>query len=227
MLNTEADQSYFRWSRREIAPLLPAEAPRRILEIGCSSGATLAWLKGRYPQAETVGLEGFASMLEQVSQNADRAVIHDLEQPLPADLGRFDLILALDVLEHLRDPADVLKRLVPLLESGGRVIVSVPNLSHHSVVRDLIFRRRFAYQEAGIMDRTHLRWFTESSAVGLMNGAGLTVVAGVVNGWNKRRSKLVNTATAGLFKHFFAEQYIMAGVTGMGQKTVDWQTGAP
>lgn len=222
MLNEGVDESYFRWSRREIAPLLPPQPPRRILEIGCGSGATLAWLKSRYPGAETVGLEGFEPMREQVAKNADQAIIHDLEQPLPANLGRFDLILALDVLEHLRDPAQVLGRVVAQLESGGRVIVSVPNIAHHSVVRDLLFRRRFAYQEAGIMDRTHLRWFTEGSAVALMNGAGLTVMAGVVNGWTKRRSRLVNLATAGLFKHFLAEQYIMAGEIGPAQKTVAW-----
>ena len=211
---------YYAFSRREIAPLLPARA-ERVLEIGCSSGGTLAWLKQKWPAAQTVGVDGYEPIRETLAKNADSAIIHDLEQPLP-DLGRFDLILALDILEHLRNPVDTLRDLVTRLGPGGRVIVSVPNVAHHSILRDLLLRRRFDYQEAGILDRTHLRFFTESSAVGLMNEAGLKVTDGVINGLEGRRTAMLDKLTAGALRHYFAKQYIMAGEVGTGQPPVRW-----
>lgn len=221
MLKTAETADYYGFSRREIAPLLPTGATR-VLEIGCSSGGTLAWLKSRWPQVETIGVDGYEPIRETLAKNADTAVIHDLEQPLP-DLGNFDLILALDILEHLREPVQVLKGLVARLNPGGRIIVSVPNVAHYSVLSDLLLKRRFDYQDAGILDRTHLRFFTESSAVQMMNDAGLRVTGGVVNGLEGRKTGTLNKVTGGLFSHYFARQYIMAGEVGTGQPGVKWQ----
>ncbi len=212
---------YFEHSRREIAPLLPASAAR-VLEIGCSSGETLAWLKSRWPDAETTGIDGYAPILPVLAKNADHAIIQNLEQPLP-DLGQFDLILALDILEHLTDPGAVLAALVARLNPGGRIIVSVPNVGHFSILADLLLRRRFQYRDAGILDRTHLRFYTEESAVGLMNDAGLAVRDGVVNGLDGRKAKLANTLTLGLFRHYFAKQYVMLGEPGGAQGAVNWR----
>lgn len=210
---------YFGHTRKEIRPLLPDRA-ERILEIGCSSGQTLAWLKTIYPDARTVGVDGHQPIKDQIAANADEAVIHDLEQPLP-ELGTFDLILALDILEHLREPAVVLRGLAQRLTPGGRLIVSVPNISHHSILSGLL-KRRFEYQEAGILDRTHLRFFTESSAIALLNEAGLSVKAGVVNGLSRKKSRLLNALSFGMLKHYLVEQYIMAGEIGTDQAEVRW-----
>lgn len=212
---------YFEHSRCEIAPLLPAVAAR-VLEIGCSSGETLAWLKSRWPQVETTGIDGHAPILPVLARNADHAIIQNLEAPLP-ELGRFDLILALDILEHLTDPGAVLAALVARLAPGGRIIVSVPNVGHFSILADLLLRRRFQYRDAGILDRTHLRFFTEASAIGLMNSAGLGVREGVVNGLDGARTRAANKLTLGLFRHYFAKQYIMLGEPGAGQGPVNWR----
>jgi SAM-dependent methyltransferase len=93
---SQAQERYFGHARREIAPLLPDQA-QRVLEIGCSSGATLAWLRDRWPHAEMLGVDGHAPLAPVIRARAAQAVIHDLETPLP-DLGTFDLILALAVL---------------------------------------------------------------------------------------------------------------------------------
>jgi SAM-dependent methyltransferase len=217
----DSNLSYFEHSRTEIAGLLPA-SPRRILEIGCGAGATLAWLKTRFPDAYTVGVDGYPPVLDTLTTRADLALIHDLEAPLP-DLGGFDLILALDVLEHLRQPEQVLQHLTRILNTDGRIIVSVPNVAHHSVLRDLVLRRRFEYQDDGILDRTHLRFYTESSAIGLMNAAGLQVINGAVNGLAGPKTTLINRVTLGMFKHYFVKQYIMAGERD-GQQRPAWMT---
>lgn len=214
------DVSYFQTVRTDIAPLLDGN-PKRILEIGSGAGVTLGWLKKRWPDAETIGVDGYEPALRDLSRNADKALLHDLEQPLP-DLGRFDLILALDVLEHLREPQVVLSDLRSRLTPDGAIIVSVPNVSHIRIIRNLA-RRRFDYADSGILDRTHLRFFTESSTIELMNAAGLTVNAGLLNGLAGPKPKLINLATFGLIKHYLTDQYIVRGTAGSGpQPPVSW-----
>jgi 2-polyprenyl-3-methyl-5-hydroxy-6-metoxy-1,4-benzoquinol methylase len=215
------DLTYFQKVRREIEPLLPA-APARILEIGCGAGATLAWLKQRWPQAETFGVEGHRPLEPLLRTRLDNVLIHDLEQPLP-DLGRFDLILALDVLEHLRDPWAVLATLrQTVLAPGGVVIVSVPNVAHYSVTVPLAFGGRFTYAEDGLLDRTHLRFFDEDGARGLMAAAGLTVTDGVATGFAGLRQTLAQKLSFGLLQRYITMQFVMRGEAG-GQPMRRWR----
>lgn len=220
---------YYGLVRSEIAPLLPHRlggGGGRILDFGCGAGETLRWLRQVYPAAETTGVDANRALAERLQRNADRAIFIEPHDRLPADLGAFDLILALDVLEHLADPLAMLRQLVGQLAPGGTVIVSVPNVAHYSVVMPLLMRRRFAYQDAGILDRTHLRFFVEDTALALMNDAGLVVDAGVVNGLQRRRNQLINLASFGLLRHRMVEQYIMRGHVAAGafaQARVAWQ----
>jgi SAM-dependent methyltransferase len=219
----DSETGYFGHVRREIGALLPMEA-NDILEVGCASGLTLKWLKSRYPQARTTGVDGFVANLPLIQANADVGLIADLDRPLPS-LGMFDLILALDVLEHLRDAEQVLATLVSQhLKPGGSVIVSLPAVSHYSVSLPLLLARKFQYAEAGILDRTHLRLYVEDSSVGLMNKAGLNVVDGLLGGLSGRRVRIANSMTGGMLKHWLTKQYIMRGVVAAGgQPPVRWR----
>jgi 2-polyprenyl-3-methyl-5-hydroxy-6-metoxy-1,4-benzoquinol methylase len=80
-----------------------------------------------------------------------------------------------DVLEHLRDPWGALTDLVAVLRPGGWVVASVPNVRVFTVLLPLVRKGRFEYKEAGVLDRTHLRFFTRSSAIALVEGSGLAV----------------------------------------------------
>jgi trans-aconitate methyltransferase len=130
------DLHYFQHVRDDIAPLLPPSASR-ILDIGAGAGRTSAWLKSRFPASHTVAIEGNPAMLAELRSNVDEVFIVDLNGPLP-DCGAPDLILCLDVLEHLVDPDDVLARLAASLTPGGTVIVSLPNVAHWSVSMPLL-----------------------------------------------------------------------------------------
>lgn len=168
---------YYGTARHALLTLLPADpAPRRVLEVGCGSGANLAELKRRFPGCITTGLEvdARASREARLRQGVDALVQGDaLDVELP-DAG-FDLIVLSHVLEHFADPAAVLQRALRWLTPAGRLLVALPNVRHASVLAELVFLRDFRYRPAGILDRTHLRFFTRRSAVRLFEEQGLVV----------------------------------------------------
>jgi 2-polyprenyl-3-methyl-5-hydroxy-6-metoxy-1,4-benzoquinol methylase len=165
--------------RLEIVDLVPAGA-RRVLDLGCSTG----WLAGALKQrgeVEVVGIEREPAYAAIAEERCDRVVVADVEAILarpPAlhlpDLGRFDCLVAADVLEHLVDPWSTLEAYARLLEPGCRAIVSLPNAAHWTTFAALA-RGSWPRRPEGIHDATHLRWFTLRDAVALCEGAGLRV----------------------------------------------------
>jgi SAM-dependent methyltransferase len=205
-------QDYFDHVRSDIAPLLPSTAGR-VLDVGCGTGSTSAWLKTIYPNAYTVGLEGNAALLTILERNVDEAHIVDLNRALP-DVGNPDLVLLLDVLEHLVHPEQLLAQLVGVMAADATIIVSLPNIAHIAVAARLFFMGRFDYQDAGILDRTHLRFFYKDSAFSLIESAGLELLAlsrpGLEHPDSPRRWRLLNWLTMGLLRDRFAQQYVLS-----------------
>jgi SAM-dependent methyltransferase len=218
------DEVYFRRVRRDIEQLLPASV-QRILDVGAGVGATSAWLKTRYPSCTTIALEGNGAIREELGRNVDEAVILDLNEPIP-DVGTPDLVLCLDVLEHLMQPVEVLKRVTRTMADGGTVIVSVPNVAHASVSLPLLLRARFEYRDAGILDRTHLRFFDRISVVALMNQAGFVVRRGVRLGFEGPRARLLDAVTGRTLRDHLTKQYVVAGTrdAAVRQGPVEWLT---
>lgn len=201
---------YYDHIRTDILPLLPPDA-RRIVDVGCSAGGTLAWLRKRYPNAHTIGLEGNSDLKNELSRNADEAHIVDLTKEIP-DLGKPDLMLFLDILEHLPDPETVLRRITDQLSPDGTIIVSVPNVAHLSVSLPLILFGAFQYRDAGILDRTHLRFFVLQSAVELLSKAGFDVDRGLWGGIDGPRARLADRLTLGLLRRRLTKQFILRGI---------------
>lgn len=212
--------SYYSYQRREILPLLP-HAATNILEIGAATGQTLRWMKAIYPSAMTTGVELNGALADELCRNADVAIIGNINECFP-QLKRYDLILLLDVLEHLIDPATVLRSVRQLLNPGGQVIVSVPNIAHLSVTIPLLFGRRFTYQDAGILDRTHLKFFVEDTAVKLLNEANFHVTKGLLAGPKGRKAKIIDRISFGLLRHHLTTQYIMLGEMNDGEISQEW-----
>lgn len=156
--------------RPEVAALVPGGA-RRILDLGCASGALGAALKRRQP-CEVVGIEADPDYARDAATRLDRVEVGDLNA-FTLDLGRFDCLIAADVLEHLVDPWAVLARWAEALEPGARAVISLPNARHWEVFRELALRGTFPRRPAGIFDATHLRWFTLADVYGLCDAAGL------------------------------------------------------
>jgi SAM-dependent methyltransferase len=203
------EDDYYSHNRAEILPLLPLEASC-IVDVGCGAGSTLAWLRTVYPRAYTIGLEGNVRMKGAIAANADETHILDLNGELPS-FRQADLMLFLDVLEHVPDPLSVLMRLTSRLSPRGTIIVSVPNVAHLSVAIPLLLRGAFEYRDAGILDRTHLRFFVQRSAVALLRDAGFAVDRGLMSGFQGPRTRLLDRITFGRLRRRLAKQYILRG----------------
>jgi 2-polyprenyl-3-methyl-5-hydroxy-6-metoxy-1,4-benzoquinol methylase len=164
--------SYFEQSRPELVALLP-RALGRVLDIGCGAGGVGRALRDR---ADTLtGIELDEAAAARASEAYDAVHLGSIEAVLPELQGPFDVALAYDVLEHLADPAAVLRRLRELMAADGLLHVSVPNARHWSLVRDLVVRGTFGYTDTGHRDVTHLRWLTPTDLRALLNDTGWRV----------------------------------------------------
>ncbi len=160
-------------SRPDVQRHVPTTA-RRVLDLGCASGALGAALKAR-GTVEVVGVEADAAYAAEAARRLDRVVQADLETLEPDALGTFDCLVAADVLEHLVDPWGVLRRFAALVEPGGTVVVSLPNVRSWETFWQLARHGRWPRRSVGLFDATHLRWFTLADAHDLLTQAGLTV----------------------------------------------------
>lgn len=177
----EQSLRYFEHDRPEVRQLVP-EAARRILDVGCGTGRLGEALRATR-QVHVTGIEQDPAAARRAAECLDRVRVGDVLSLLPGLASeRFDCVILADVLEHLPAPEVLLAELRRLLHSGGTLVLSVPNVAHWSVVRQLL-RGEFEYQEAGILDRTHLRFFTPRSVRRLLQENGFEAVRVVQSRW--------------------------------------------
>jgi 2-polyprenyl-3-methyl-5-hydroxy-6-metoxy-1,4-benzoquinol methylase len=164
--------AYDDWDRDDVLPFIPAGA-RTVFDVGCSFGGFGASLKRARPTTEVWGLEPHEDAAAVAATRLDR-VIHGVF-PDDAPEREFDCVVFNDVLEHLLEPWDALREARTMLAAGGVVVASIPNVRHYSVVVPLLLKGRFTYRDSGIMDRTHLRFFTRSTMVELFEATGFRI----------------------------------------------------
>ena len=170
-----------------VVGLVPKGA--RVLEFGCATGYMSEVLSRRLGCSVT-GIEISPEAGELARQHCKRVIVGDAETlDLAALLGdeQFDIILFADVLEHLREPGALLGRVEPLLAEGGSIIASIPNIAHGSV-RLALLNGEFQYHETGLLDSTHLRFFTRESIQQLFETAGYLITA-----WTRQRIDIDRT----------------------------------
>lgn len=171
--NYATDPFYYGYVRQEILDLVPNKA-QRVLDIGCGAGRLGEALKHRQA-ATVVGVETIPAAATQARERLDRLYEEDIE--LLDTLGQeppFDAIVCADVLEHLNNPLEVLRKARNWLKPDGTLIVSLPNARHHTVVRGLL-EGHWMYEPAGLLDETHLRFFTRREIEKLLFRAGFTI----------------------------------------------------
>jgi len=166
------DDQYFEWERPEITEHIP-RGTRRVLDVGCGAGAMGAAIRRLHPDAEVIGIEYFPDAAERARARLDEVWQLDLNRLQPNDIaGTFDVITCGDVLEHLLDPAVALRTLRQVSDPDATLIISIPNIRHWSVLYPLIAHDRFTYEDAGLLDRTHVHFFTLTEMVLMLQECG-------------------------------------------------------
>jgi len=168
------NENYYESVRTDLLSILP-DGTKVVLDVGCGSGVTARKLV-EMGISEVVGIEVNADMASRASTHCRRMLVGDLET-MDLDLpdGYFDTILMADVLEHLREPYVTVTRLLPFLKTKGSLLISIPNVTHYDILM-MLCRGRWEYRERGIMDETHLRFFTRKTFVKQMESLDLQLV---------------------------------------------------
>lgn len=154
-------ETYYEWSRPELRALVPADA-KLVLDVGCGRGALGAALKADRPELRVHGIEYVPTVAAVAGERLDDVIAADLDglETLPSHWEPFDAVICGDVLEHLRDPARILGVLRDCLAPDGALIASIPNIKHWTVLHPLLVDDLFTYQDCGLLDRTHVHFFT-------------------------------------------------------------------
>lgn len=150
---------------------------KRVLELGCAAGAMSAVLKQHY-RCTVTGVEYDPKAARAAAEHCESLVVASLDEPdwaVQVPHGSFDTVIAADVLEHLRDPEGCLRQIRGLLAADGKVVISVPNLAHSGVLAALLCDD-FQYAEIGLLDRTHIHFFTATTLKRMLQRCGYEVV---------------------------------------------------
>jgi|SRR6185312_8749007 SAM-dependent methyltransferase len=179
-MNVEPQAEYYQQSRPEMLAFLP-ESPQRILDIGCGDGFFGAAVKQKFPTCETWGVEAVAEEARTAALHNDRVITGLLEETVDLPERHFDAVFMNDVLEHMTWPEPALATAKRILKPQGRLVISLPNVRYFLNVRDLVFKNDWEYQDRGILDRTHFRFYTTRSAENLLrkNGYVVETVVGI------------------------------------------------
>ncbi len=183
----------------------------KVLEIGAAFGETLFYLKEKGIAEEAIGIDLFEDKNIENYKQIDRFIFGNIEEiDLPEYENYFDVILLPDVLEHLIEPQDALEKVHKYLNNEGQVIVSMPNIRHYSAFVKIFIKGDFSYEESGIFDYTHRRFYCKKNIKELLESANfktLKIESSIKRYKGKSAAKILNKITLGAFEEFFSYQY--------------------
>jgi 2-polyprenyl-3-methyl-5-hydroxy-6-metoxy-1,4-benzoquinol methylase len=204
-----AHDDYYERVRTELLDLFPTP-PSRLLDVGCAEGRTSAAAKSRWPGVRTFGIEVVPEAAERARAHVDELIAGSAES---LDLGAaglhdIDGVILADVLEHLVDPWAFLRRLHAVLTPGATVVASIPNVANLWLLEELA-AGRFDYAPSGLLDITHLRFFTRSTIAALFGGTGYAVVR-----WERKTDGRVDDLTRKRILGIMLPEYFFGRVAG-------------
>jgi len=197
---------YYAGARADFVREMPDDPDAAILEIGCAEGATGALALKSCKCRRYVGVERHQASAQLARTRLSDVIVGDVENlELTFPQASFDVLVLSEVLEHLVDPWHLLARISEYLKPGGLVFASVPNVSHYSVIAQLL-RGQWTLTDSGIMDATHLRWFTPATVGAMFEQSGFSVQRLGPLGPISKKAAFVNWLTFRHFEHLFIGQ---------------------
>jgi 2-polyprenyl-3-methyl-5-hydroxy-6-metoxy-1,4-benzoquinol methylase len=204
---TKKTTNYYSGLRHDIIKLINCDNCN-ILEVGCGQGNTLLELK---KQGKAKFVAGIDIMDLNQSTILDKFILADIESEENIDLPEnyFDIIICADVLEHLKDPWNVLEKIKKFLKTNGTIIASIPNIREIKTLANILIKGDFRYVDAGILDKTHLRFFCKKNIIELFEGTGYKVEKITFDLSSSLKRRLLLKFSFGMLEEFLVIQYLV------------------
>lgn len=207
-LKFKKDTSYYSSERQDLLSVFPDNV-ECVLDVGCGNGGFGKTLKEKGLAIKVVGIEINNDAAKCARENIDEVITGDIENiSLNIEKEYFDLIIFGDVLEHLYNPWKLLSEMKSYLKKEGYFLISIPNVRYYRILLSLIFKGEFKYEEEGMLDRDHIRFFTFKMLKIYIEQAGFKIVKTKKN-FSGHISFLFNTLFFNIFSDFFTRQYIV------------------
>ena len=210
--HTPMPEGYYVQHRSEMLPFIPPHT-KRMLDVGCAEGGFASLVLTQRPNIEIWGIEPVEQAAQKAQVRLTKVLCCGIEtaiDQLPA--GHFDCITFNDVLEHLVDPWAVLKMMRDKLAQGGQLLASIPNLRYFPVIKQIIQEADLRYTHSGVLDRTHLRFFTQKSMIQMFKDCGYRVerIVGINGEKLPFKFALINRLVGGAWNDMQYKQFAVA-----------------
>lgn len=176
----------------EVLRLIP-KTSKKIIEIGCSSGALAREFKRKHPGVHWIGVEidpDYAELAKRYCDTTLVANLDEVEEEFYATYSDCDCWIFADVLEHFRDPWAVVKKIRSVIPENGCIVACIPNAQNHSLIARLAVGD-FRYEDMGLLDRTHLRWFTRQTIYELFEKEGFRISEGMTRTFHQPNQEVL------------------------------------
>ena len=184
------------------------EVNSKVLDVGCANGKLAKYIK-KYKQCHIVGIEIDTELAKIAEDYCDKVIIADIQKDISLPIGYFDVIIFGDILEHVVNPEEVLIKFKKYLSDDGIFLISIPNIANWTIRIKLLFGI-FKYTECGILDKTHLRFFTLKESRKMLENCGLQILKEYCTcGIKKIDFKFMDLNPSTIYKSLLCYQFII------------------
>ena len=208
IIDFKKDDKYYKNIRNDLLSILEEDTKIcTVLDVGCGFGFNADYLKTRFHVNEIIGIDNKESLEKEALKRIDKFILGDIEKiSLDKYKNYFNLIVFADVLEHLYNPWGTVAKVKECLKDDGKILVSIPNVRHFSILLNLILGK-WEYKEEGLLDLTHIRFFTKQSIKAMFSMNNLRIIK--MKSIMGTKTKILNLLSLYLFSGILTYRYFL------------------